>query len=126
MDIKQTITLLCEYCTTKREQKKHGEYLIYEDDCVECSLDTYYPNIQVNVKVDVCKELVYLRSGHGNTQEYHPGAWEKHIHSLEGVALAGQRAAEEAKERRAAARNNEKWKGCSEEADAVFERIGNE
>lgn len=64
---------------TRYESKGHVGYEIYEDDKIEISLDTYYLNLSVYVKKDGERHLVLLRSGHGNNQEYHHGAWEKYI-----------------------------------------------
>lgn len=85
--------LVAKNMTTRTEYKKHGSYLIYEDDKVQISYDTYYPNLDVSIRMDDKWKLVLMRNGHGFNQEYHPGAWEEYIKSLAPKAI-------EAKERK--------------------------
>ncbi len=76
---KSTLINIATYLETSRKYKGHGSWLIYEDDKIIIKYDTYYPNVDVYVKIGGETKLVYLGSGHGNIQEYHPGAWEKYV-----------------------------------------------
>ena len=73
---------ICRYLETRYEGKKHGGYLIYEDDKVELSYDTYYPNCDVYVKTNGEKHHVFGHSGHGHDYIRRPGAWENYIEEL--------------------------------------------
>lgn len=77
--MKQKLMTVAIYLTDQSESKKHGGYEIYEDDKIRIAYDTYYPNVQVNVKIDGKNQLAAIFSGHGHTQEYHGGVWEKYV-----------------------------------------------
>lgn len=75
----ELITIAC-HLTTRRESKKHGGYLIYDEpEKIEISYDTYYPNVDVRVWINGQWELAAMFSGHGHTQEYHGGEWESYV-----------------------------------------------
>lgn len=78
MDTQKLISI-ARYLKTRYEYKGHGGYMIYEDDKIEIFYDTYYPNVDVYVKLNGEKKLVLLRSGHGYDQEYHSGKWEEYV-----------------------------------------------
>lgn len=82
MNLKSQLVTIANYLTTKTESKKHGGYNIYCDDKIYISYDTYYPNVQVNLFIDGKITLAALYSGHGNTQEFHGGAWEKYVENI--------------------------------------------
>ena len=67
------------YLITSYQSKKHGGWNIYEDEKIKIMYDTYYPNVSTYVKIDGKENLVISHSGHGITQEYHQGNWEKYI-----------------------------------------------
>ena len=103
MDTIKAAYFIAQNLTTRTEGKKHGSYMIYEDDKIQIAYDTYYPNLDVYIKTPEKKTLVLLRSGHGHNQEYHPGAWEQYVLSLVPKALeAKQKAESEALERKRA------------------------
>ena len=70
---------IASHLTTESKYKGHGYWLTYEDDKIRIMYDTYYPNIDVWVKIDGAEKMVLNHSGHGYNEEYHPGAWEKYI-----------------------------------------------
>ena len=73
------LIIIATYLKTRYESKKHGGYNIYEDDKIKIAYDTYYPNVDVYVKIDSNWKLVLLHNGHGFDQEYHPGVWLKYV-----------------------------------------------
>jgi len=77
--MKSKLITIAKYLTDQYESKKHGGYEVYEDDKIKIMYDTYYPNVQVNVKIDDKSTLAAIYSGHGHTQEFHGGAWEKYV-----------------------------------------------
>ena len=78
--MKSELTTIAKYLTDQHESKKHGGYEVYEDDKIKILYDTYYPNVNVYVKIDGKQHLAALFSGAGITQEYHSGAWEQYVH----------------------------------------------
>lgn len=80
--------IIATYLKTRHESKKHGGYDIYEDDKIQISYDTYFPNISIYIKFPgKDSECVYSKSGHGILSIYHPGAWEQYIDTLYPKAL---------------------------------------
>jgi hypothetical protein len=94
MNTLEAAYLIARNLTTRTQGKKHGSYLIYEDDKIQIAYDTYYPNLDIYIKTPEKKVLVMLRSGHGYNQEYHPGAWEQYVASLIPKALDAKQKAE--------------------------------
>lgn len=80
------IYVITKYLKTRHESKKHGGYDIYEDDKIEISYDTYYPNRSVYVKFGSKKELVHVSSD-DKTSTHRPGKWEEYITELYEKAL---------------------------------------
>lgn len=99
---------IARYLTTSTSSKKHGGYLIYEDDKIKIVLDTYVPNTDIYVKDGEHQIKVCTYNGaHGYNQEYHSGAWEEYVTSIYPLALEAQQkkeaeddAREEARRRR--------------------------
>ena len=102
----------------KKRGKKHGSYKIYEDDKIYISYDTYYPNLQVYIKVGDDRKMVAKFSGHGHTVEYHKGKWEEYAMSLLQAALA--RKQQKALEAQKAKREREEKRWSSVDDSAVF------
>jgi hypothetical protein len=115
-----TIYLLCGYARTDYESKKHGGYNIYSDDKIECSYDTYYPNIEVYVKHDDKKTMVLMHNGGGFNQTYHPGKWEDYILSLREFALSAKQKHDENRESQKEKERLEKFGNCPDKLNSIF------
>lgn len=77
--MKEKLTTIANYLTTRNANKKHGGYNIYEDDKIYISYDTYHPNVDVYVFIEGKKHLAAIYSGHGYRQEFHPGEWCNYV-----------------------------------------------
>lgn len=78
--MKSKLIKIAKFLMTEQEGKNHGSYLVYkEEGKIKIMYDTYYPNVNVYVWTEGKRALAALFSGHGHTQEYHPGAWEKYV-----------------------------------------------
>lgn len=73
---------LCTYYIAKN----HGGYDIYEDERIIISYDTYYPNVEVEVR-DV--GIVFSCSGHYPPRPslYRSGAWIEYVRTLHVKAV---------------------------------------
>lgn len=95
------LILIASYLKNNQIYKKHGYWYIYEDDKIKIMYDTYYPNVDVYLKINGEEKLVLLRSGHGIVQQYHPGAWEKYCENvLLPKAIEAKKVAEAEREAR--------------------------
>jgi hypothetical protein len=119
MLMKTMLIVIATHLTNQRESKKHGDYEIYEDEKIKIAYDTYYPNVQVNVKISGKSHLAAIFSGHGHTQEFHGGAWEKYVSDvLYTAAVIKQQLHLEQKEQRKL--DNDKAKNARLNDESVF------
>ena len=64
--------------------KKHGNYLIYDDDRLVISLDTFTPNINISIIREVQPINVFI-VGHRSWDRprvFHPGRWMDYLEKL--------------------------------------------
>lgn len=101
--------LVAKYTRTKYLGKSHGGYDIFQNEKIEICLDTYVPNIRVDLSIpnadgerqDLC--VLFWNYG-GFAQVYKPGHWEEYIaKQLLPEALKAKRVADEEIVARAAA-----------------------
>ncbi len=89
------LTAIAQFLKTRHESKKHGGYDIYEDDLIQISYDTYYPNLAVYINKNDKWQLVLCYNGGGFSEKHHPGAWENYvIEILYPKAVGAQKTAE--------------------------------
>ena len=118
--MKSKLIDIARYLKTRTEGKKHGGYLIYEDDKIKISYDTYYPNLDVHVLIDGDWQRAAIYSGHGDTQEFHPGAWTGYVENvLHPKAQEAKKLAQQAQREREAQRLYER--NCPLDDSAVFQ-----
>ena len=73
--------------TTRRAEKKHGGYNLYEDDRISVCLDTYAPNIHIKIPAGENGEwtVVFGKSCHTRTPyTFRPGLWMEYLGLLYG------------------------------------------
>jgi hypothetical protein len=73
---------ICRALHNETATKKHGGYLIYDDDFVRLSLDTYVANVSACVKVDGQTISVLHVSYNDMVQVYIEGKWEAYLESF--------------------------------------------
>lgn len=118
--MKSKLIAIAKYLETRYESKKHGGYSVYEDEKIRISYDTYYPNVQVNVLIDGGWQLAAIYSGHGYTQEFHPGAWTGYVENvLYPKAQEAKKLAQQAQQERETQRLYER--NCPLDDSAVFQ-----
>jgi len=117
-----TASFIAINLTTRIEGKKHGGYMIFEDDKVEIIYDTYYPNVDVYVKgAEGKKHLVMCYSGHGFMQEYHHGEWESYLEDkLYAKAVEAKKEKTKREIARKQAEYQTKFGSVSKEVDGIF------
>ena len=84
--ITQTAANAARHLTTRTASKKHGGYQIYEDGKVVICLDTYVPNLDIQViGPDGERITVFSAAYHSwhNPSIHRPGAWVQHILDLQ-------------------------------------------
>lgn len=113
---KKDLITIALHMTDQSRSKKHGSYKLYEDEKIKISYDTYYPNLQVDIKVDGAWEMVARYSGHGYVQEYHKGRWEEYVMSLLPIALERKRKMEAEQKINEQARKEELFKPINDAA----------
>ena len=113
---------IATYLKTRYESKKYGGYNIYEDDKIYISYDTYYPNIDVYVKIPDGKRYCVLNhSGHGYNQEYHSGEWEKYCKDiLLPKALVKKEEHENQMKIKQQKEHEDRFSSCSKKLDDVY------
>lgn len=116
------IVKVCECLQTAYRSKKHGGYSIYEDDRVYLCLDTYVPNVDMDVKLpNGRKERVFSRSYCGYQTTYHTGKWEIYLDSLYERALMIEQAKIEIDQKKQREMMLKEKMPASCEADKVFD-----
>jgi hypothetical protein len=124
-ELRQIVHSLCSCCTTTTIPKKHGRFDVYEDEKIVCSYDTYFPNLDVYVKLpDGSRQLVWMHTGHGIDQEYHPGKWEAYLLSLKECALGKQAQKDARRAQLEQQEREERRHPAGSDADAVFDAKG--
>ena len=68
--------------------KKHGEYQIFEDGKIQICLDTWVPNIEVDVVQGDKRITVFSAAYHSllRPTQFHPGKWMEHLEKLNSQA----------------------------------------
>lgn len=80
---KLNLIKIAMYLNTRCQNKGHGSWLIYEDDKIRIMYDTYFPNVDVSLKIDGDTYYgVYSSSGHGIVDKYKPGKWEFYCNEI--------------------------------------------
>ncbi|MDO8610989.1 MAG: hypothetical protein Q7R95_10700 [bacterium] len=76
--------LICiaNYLRTSYKGKGHGGYNIYKDDKIIIQYDTYYPNVDVSIKINDKWEQVLNHSGHGINYQHRSGKWEEYVSDI--------------------------------------------
>ena len=124
--IHSMIILVCNMLTTSYESKKHGGFNIYQDDKIQSYVDTYVPNVTLNVKTPkegkTILETVFSCNYNGDFVTYHEGEWERHLETLYAKAqkVKAQKD-EEARIKREEAKAQAEAP-ASPEADKVFQK----
>jgi len=115
---------IATYLRTSYQGKKHGGYNIYEDDKIKIYYDTYYPNVDVYVKLpNGTEQMVLNRSGHGYNQEFHSGEWENYCKDiLYPKALEAKKKYEEEMKKKEQAEHENKFGNATEEVDNIFKK----
>lgn len=85
----QKVDCITKHLQTRYEGKKHGGYNIYEDEFIELSMDTYFPNWTIIVKLP--EERLTVASGSNQAEarpkNFIPGIWQDYINDLYKKAL---------------------------------------
>ena len=90
---------IATHLRTRYQGKKHGGYNIYEDEKIHISLDTYVPNLDIQVITPEGRETVFSAAYHNWHRPgiFRPGQW---VEYLMGFGEQVERAKREAKEKR--------------------------
>ena len=66
--------------STRHSSNKHGGYKVFEDGKISISLDTYVPNLDIQVLRDGQATTVYSAAyhSHRHPDRLHPGMWVQH------------------------------------------------
>ena len=83
-DVARSAMLVVKYLTTGRTTKKHGGYKHYQDRRLWIRLDTYVPNLDIQVMVDGKREMVYSAAynSHASPQIYRRGKWVSYLKNV--------------------------------------------
>lgn len=79
LSLPRVISDICTYIPTKSQYKGHGYLEWYEDDKVRLVLDTYVPNMGVEVMGKVGWIGVFGKAYHSRPHRYRPGKWEDYL-----------------------------------------------
>ncbi len=91
---------VARYLKTSYESKKHGGYNIYNDEQIHISLDTYYPNLDIDILKEGKKIEVYRGSRDNVTPAlFRPGKWIDHLMNLNKKAIELNRQQEDTRKR---------------------------
>ncbi len=121
------IATVCNHLTSKYSSKKYGGYNIYEDDKVYMYVDTYVPNVELDVKLPSGeRERTFSRSYSGYQTTYHEGKWECYLDLLYQKALVIEQAKIQKAEQEKIERLEKEQAPASKEAESVFGYLGEE
>ena len=109
---------------TRYISKKHGGYDIYEDDRIVVSLDTYVPNVSVQVITPQGERIPVLQASYSswsNPQVFKEGRWLGYLKKLHRKAREAERVKIQERDRKEAEESERRY-GPVDDA-AIFEGI---